>query len=253
LERTLFPVDGFIASLGYGTGDHPAGMALLSAVLLKLFERERSGVGGRVSTSLLAAGAWSNAVLLQARLCDAEFLERRPREEARNFMAVYYRCADDRIFKLAVVDHVQGWPRVCRALGREEWIDDPRYATVEARSGRMPELVRLCDEIIPRHDLEHWKRAFDAEDVPFSVVAEYDEVAEDPQMAATDVFVEVEDPEIGRVRTVSSPLRLDAHPKRPPSTAPRLGEHTRSVLAELGYDEAAIDGMIAAGSVGVRD
>jgi crotonobetainyl-CoA:carnitine CoA-transferase CaiB-like acyl-CoA transferase len=254
MEASLFPLDGWLGSLGYGTGDHPTGMALLSAVLLALLARERSGRGTRVSTSLLASGAWSNAVMIQAKLLGARFLERRPREDARSFTSVYYRAGDRRLFKMAVVDTRRDWPKVCRAIGRPELADDPRYATLEARleEGRMRELIELCDRIFATRPMAYWQRALEAADVPYSVVAGYDDVVADPQMAANGVFVEIDDPQLGRVRTVDTPLQIEGHPKVPRATAPRLGEHTRAVLAELGMAEEEIRTLVERGVVAER-
>jgi crotonobetainyl-CoA:carnitine CoA-transferase CaiB-like acyl-CoA transferase len=247
MEANLFPTDGWLGPLGYGTGDHPTGMALLSAVLLALFARERSGRGTRVSSSLLASGAWSNSVMIQAKLLGARFLERRPREDARSFTSVYYRAGDRRLFKMAVVDTRRDWPKVCRAIGRPELADDPRYATLEERlkEGRMRELIRLCDGIFAAQPMEYWKRALEAADVPYSVVATLDDVIADKQMAANGVFVEIDDPVLGRVRAVDTPLRIEGYPKVTPAPAPRLGEHTRSILAELGLSEQEIKSLVA--------
>lgn len=250
IEATMFPIDGWLGPIGYGTGDHPSGMSLFGAVMLALFARERTGEGGRVTTSLLANGAWSNAVLIQARLCDAQFHERRPREEAPNFVGVYYKAGDGRVFKMTVVNTEQGWPRICRAIGRPDLIDDPRYATLEARSERMPELIRLCDEIFEQHDMDYWHEALEKADVPHSVIATYDDVVDDPQMKANDVFVEVDDPVLGRpVRTTQSPITLDHHAKVPPDSAPRLGEHSREILSELDLDGESIDRLLECGVV----
>ena len=245
MEANMFPLDGWLGPLGYGTGDHPTGMALLSAVLMALLARERSGRGTRVSCSLLASGAWSNAVMLQAKLLGATFLERRPREEARSFTSVYYRAGDRRLFKMAVVDTQRDWPKVCRAIGRPDLADNPRYATLEERvkEGRMGELIGICDAIFARQPMAVWRRALEEADVPFSVVATFDDVIADPQMAANRVFVEMDDPVLGRVRTVDTPMRIEGHPKVPPAPAPRLGEHTRAILAELGLDEREIDAL----------
>ena len=125
LEATLFPIEGWLGPLGYGTGDHPSGMALFGAVMLALFKRQTSGEGCRVSTSLLANGVWSNSIIIQARRCEAQFHERRPREEALNFTGVYYKAGDERIFKIVIVNGEQGWPRVCKAIGREDFMEDP--------------------------------------------------------------------------------------------------------------------------------
>jgi crotonobetainyl-CoA:carnitine CoA-transferase CaiB-like acyl-CoA transferase len=245
LEANLFPLDGWPGHVGYGAGDHPAGLALFSAVLLALFARERTGRGTRVTTSLLASGAYANAVMIQAKLLGAQFQERRPREDARSFTSVYYRAADQRAFKMAIVSTERDWPRVCRAIGRPELAADPRYATLADRlqEGRMRELIGICDAVFATQPMAYWMRALEAADVPYSVVAGYDEVVSDPQMAANGVFMELDDPVFGRVKSVDSPMQVESHPKGERRTAPRLGEHTREVLAELGFGSEEIDAL----------
>ena len=246
MEANAFPIDGWLGHLGYGTGDHPGGMALLSAVLMALFARERSGKGTRVSSSLLANGAWSNSIMIQARLVEAKFQERRPREEARNVTSVYYRAGDRRIFKIAIVDSQRDWPKLCRAIGRADLIDDPRYATLEQRTkdGRMRELIQICDQVFATQPVEHWKRVLDREDLPHSIVANYDDVVTDQQMEVNGVFLEIDDPELGRVRTVDSPLNIESHPKVARKSAPRIGEHTREILAEIGITDGEVDALV---------
>jgi len=252
MEANLFPLEGWLGPLGYGTGDHPTGMALLSAVLMALLARERTGRGTRVSCSLLASGAWSNAVLIQAKLLGAQFLERKPREEARSFTSVYYRAGDRRLFKMAIVDTQRDWPKVCKAIGRPELANDPRYATLADRvkDGRMRELIQICDQVFATEPMETWQRRLAECDVPHSVVATLDDVIADRQMAANGVFVEIEDPLLGRMRTVDSPMKIDDYPKEPRSGAPRLGEHTREILAEAGFDANEIDSWIGSRVVG---
>ncbi len=245
MEANLFPTQGWLGSLGYGAGDHPTGMALLSAVLLALLARERTGRGTRVSCSLLASGAWSNSVMIQAKLLGAQFLERRPREDARSFTSVYYRAADRRLFKMAVVDTQRDWPKVCLAIGRPELASDPRYATLEARmkEGRMRELIQLCDRIFASQTMQYWQRSLEEADVPYSMVATLDDVVADKQMAANGVFVEIDDPELGRVLSVDTPLQIEGYPKITRTPAPRLGEHTCAILAELGLSEHEIKSL----------
>ena len=249
MEATLFPIEGWLGPLGYGTGDHPSGMALFGAVMLALFKRQTSGEGCRVSTSLLANGAWSNSIIIQARQCEALFHERRPREEAINFSGVYYKASDERIFKMTIVNSEQGWPRVCKAVGREDLLDDPRFSTLEVRLEHMAELIALLDELFARHEMEHWQHELDEADVPYSVVANYDDVVADEQMAANGVFVEIDDPEFGRIRTATSPLQIDGHQKVTPLPAPRRGENNREVLAGLGLEPNEIDRLLDNGIV----
>jgi formyl-CoA transferase len=252
IEANLFPTEGWLGNFGYGTGDHASGMALLSAVMMALFARERTGRGTRVSCSLLASGAWANAVLIQAKLLGAEFLERRPRENPRNFTSVYYRAGDRRLFKMVIVDTQRDWPKVCRAIGRPELAADPRYATLEERmhDGRMSELVQLCDGIFAGQPMAYWQRRLEEADVPYTIVASLDDVVADKQMAANGVFVEVDDPVLGRVRSVDTPLRIEGQPKAAPRPAPRLGEHSRAILGELGLGGPEIDSLVARKVIG---
>jgi crotonobetainyl-CoA:carnitine CoA-transferase CaiB-like acyl-CoA transferase len=249
LENTMFPVEGWLGPIPYGSGDHPTGMTLLAAVLMALYRRERTGEGCRVTTSLLANGAWSNAIVIQARLLGATFHPKRPRENPLNFAAVYYLPRDQRPFKFTIIDHDAGWPRLCHAAGLPELVDQPRYATKAARGEVTGELVAIFDRAFAARDLDEWRRRFEEHDVPFSVLATYDDIVEDEQMIANDVFVEVDDARCGRVRTVDSPIAIDGVAKTPPRRAPRLGEHGREILAEAGFAGDEIASLVAQGVV----
>src|SRR5262249_53386469 len=121
--------------------------------------------------------------------------------------------------------------------------EDPRYATMEARKeeGRAPELIKIFDAAFAAQPMAHWEKKLREADVPFSLVVNYDEVVADAQMAANRVFKEIEDPVLGRLRTVDSPMHLEGHPKEPPRPVPRLGEHTREILEELGVPKNEIE------------
>jgi crotonobetainyl-CoA:carnitine CoA-transferase CaiB-like acyl-CoA transferase len=188
--------------------------------------------------------------VIQARLLGATFHPKRPRENPLNFASVYYLSRDQRPFKFTIIDHDVGWPKLCRAAGLAELIEQPRFATKPARALVTGELVALFDRAFAQHDLDDWRRRFEEHDVPFSPLATYDDVVEDEQMIANEVFVEVEDERLGRVRTVASPIALDGVEKPPPTRAPRLGEHGREILAAAGFARAEIEALIEQGVVG---
>jgi len=249
IEAQAFPIDGWLSGFPYGSGDRPTGMNLLTAVLLALLARERTGKGARVSTSLLASGAWANSTMISAALCGARFNEKVPRERAYNFTYIYYMPKDGRPFKLNIHDYAKGWAPFCRAVERTDLIDDPRFATIDVRVQHMAELIAIFDQEIAKHDLAHWVRAFNEHDIPFSPISGYDEIAADPQMAATDVFVEVDHPRFGSFRTVDSPFTVEGSEKVKAGPAPELGAHTRLILAEMGYPEEKIRTLFDRGVV----
>ncbi len=248
-EDQVFPLEGWLSSIPYGSGDRPSGMNLLCAVLMALIARGKTGKGSKVTTTLLGSGAWSNGTMIQAALCGAEFHEKVPREKAYNFTYIYYRPKDGRPFKLNIHDHEKGWAPFCRAMGRPDLINDPRFATIDVRVGNMAELIAIFDGIIAQQDLAYWVRVLTEHDIPFSPIFNYADVAKDPQMDAAGVFVEVEHPRFGRFRTIDSPFTVEGSSKVKPGPAPALGEHTRQVLAQMGYPEEKIQELLRKGIV----
>ena len=229
-----------------GFGDHPTAITLVSAILLALYRRERTGKGGKVWTTLMHSGVWSNSSMVQGALLGTAQPPRWTRAAAPNPFVNHYRASDGRRFIFCLLDPGNDWPKLCRALGRPEFETDPRWATKEARLAANEAFIALLDAEFAQHPLEEWKRRFARHDVLYGIVPDNVEVANDQQMAANGVFLP-----LGHegLRTVASPMHLDGEAKRPAAMPPGVGEHTRQVLAELGYSEAEIAAMEREGVV----
>ncbi len=247
LESSVMTPDGRLGPIPAGSGDHPSALALFGAIVLALFARERTGRGLRVSTSLLAAGTWANATTIQAQLCGAQFHPKWTRETAPSFGAVYYRTRDERFLKFSLVNPVKLWPRFCHAVGHPELIDDPCFATLESRHRRAPELIATFDRAFARHDAAYWLKQLQAHDLPFAILATYPDVAGDPQATANHLFPAFDHPRFGRLQTVDNPISVAGVDKAPPRAAPELGQHTREILADVGYSLAEIADLLARG------
>jgi crotonobetainyl-CoA:carnitine CoA-transferase CaiB-like acyl-CoA transferase len=126
----------------------------------------------------------------------------------------------------------------CRASGRPEVAEDPRFATVAARLGNLPALARLLTadlaQAIGKLTREEALARFSAEDVPCGVVRELDELHTDRQIVTNRTFVEREHPICGRLREPRPPARFGPEPLEPASPAPSLGQHTDEILREIG-------------------
>ncbi len=229
-------------------GDHPSSIALFGAIALALFDRERTGKGRRVRSSLLANGAWSNSILLQAALCGGSSYSVPPRSHSMNALVCPYVCADGRGLYLAMVQEAVEWERFTEAVGKPELRADPRYEDLPSRRANAPSLVTILDAVFADKPLAHWRAELDRHTVTFGVIARIDELPDDPQLNANGIFRAVEGDDVRPgLRTVDSPLHLDGVAKRPAGRAPELGEHGREVLRGLGYPDERIDALVRDG------
>ena len=229
-----------------GMGDHPTAVALFGAIMAALYRRERTGKGGAVSTSLLANGLWSNGLWMQAVMCDADFSVRLRRGQ-RGPLTELYKCRDGRWFMLALLNYQREWPLLAQCVGHPEWVEDPRFATPEARKENAPELLRLLEEIFVTADWEDWRTRFTEATITFGPIAQPGDHLECAQVAANGLLPEIEGAD--GLRTVDSPIRMAGEQKRRPHRAPAIGEHSKQVLADFGYDENEIATMIESGAV----
>ena len=233
-----------------GMGDHPSAMTLFGAVMLALYQRERTGRGAKVSSSLLSNGAWANAVLIQAALSGATFVPRPPRERALNALLNLYQSRDGRWFVLTLLREEREWGRLARAIGREDLLTDARFATMAARHANSTALVKVLDEVFAGKDWPEWRGILEAHRITFGPMARITEAGDDRQMVAAETIVPLEIPDRPGMRTVMSPIQVSGQSKVPPRRAPELGEHTCDVLRSVGYDDAALQRLRATGALG---
>jgi crotonobetainyl-CoA:carnitine CoA-transferase CaiB-like acyl-CoA transferase len=163
-----------------------------------------------------------------------------------------YRTGDDRWFFLVGVEAGRHLPRVLAAIGRPELLREERFGTARAISKNRREFLPILDAAFAAHPLAHWVEVFDEHDVWWAPVQTPAEVLDDPQARAAGAWVEIEGVRIeGRpVESVDSPVRFGGVTRTVVPGPPRAGQDTREVLAELGYDDAAIEALTADSGTG---
>ncbi len=230
-----------------GTGDHPVSLALFGSIMLALYQRQMTGRGTKVSTSLMATGAWSNSCQIQAALVGAEFPTRRTRFTVLNPLVNQYQTRDGQRFIFCCLDATHDWGRICRAIGRPELINDPRYLSFQSRSEHNQEIVAILDEAIGSKTMAEWEVLFHEQGIVWGLIPTMDGVASDLQMKSGGVFADLAHPQHGNLQTVNNPLNVHGIAKESAKLAPAVGEHSLEILRSLGYEETAIEEMIQRG------
>lgn len=233
LAHTLVPPDELPPSLRSGMGDHTTGVALLSGVLAKLLERERTGQGGLVATSLMRTGmytlGWDIGIVLRYGKREST----RPRTRSRGPLVNCYRAGDGRAFWLLLLEADRHWPKLLAALDDPDLAADDRFTDAKQRLANSEALVTELDEAFAKYPFDDLVARFDAHDVWWAPINSIFDVIADPQAQANGAFIDMtphegEDP----YRAVNGPIDFGGYAFRP-GRVPRLGEHTAEVLAEL--------------------
>jgi crotonobetainyl-CoA:carnitine CoA-transferase CaiB-like acyl-CoA transferase len=216
-----------------GMGDHMAGMTLAAAVCAALVARDRTGAGQLVTTSLYRQGTYTVSFDLNTYLLTGHTIAIGQRESMANPCMNNYAAGNGRRFWIVGLEADRHWPALCRAVGRTDWLTDPRFADARARAANARELIAELDQIFATKPLEEWAEVFATEpDFFWSPINSIEDVMADEQFHAAGGIVGVPDGD-GTVPMVATPADFHGTPWAPRSTAPELGEHTDEVLAEL--------------------
>ena len=230
--------------------DRSVGLHIVNAVCAALYHREKSGKGQRVDVpmfeSLLQtvmgehmggytylpglgekAGALGYARMLAK--------ERRPYETKDGYVCV-------------LVYNDKQWRAFFDLIGRPELLDDPKFATQEARSRDFAGAYALVAAEMAKRSTNEWIAALEAADIPVQRMNSLADIVNDPHLAAIGYFRSIEHPTEGRIRSMAVPSEWSESAPEYRRHAPRLGEHTREVLRQAGLDESTIEQMIAGGA-----
>ena len=222
-----------------GMGDHPTGMALYGAIMTALYKRERTGEGSEVSTSLMSNGAWANGVFIQAALMDVEFPDR-PELLPRHPFYDFYTTKDEREFALGMINSRIEWPKLADILDRKDWIDRELFDFENPFDNADILRAELSDEFKNRK-LKEVDELLRNSAVTYGVLGRTTDHREDSQFLETETLVPLEHESFENLYTVNSPFHIVGEKKINFSRAPKIGEHTEQVLAEMGYESSDLE------------
>jgi len=224
--------------------DKTTAVTAAQAITAALFARERSGIGQHVKLAMLDTMI---AYLWPEGMSGYTFVGREVAgSRAQLAQDLIFRTSDGFITTGAVSD--TEWQGMCRALEHEEWLSDPRFLTPQDRVVNVKERLHLMAAVLVTRRSQEWLARLDANGVPCAPVLERHEVFEQEQVKVNGTVAEYEHPVAGRIRQPRPAARFDRTPAEPTRHAPLLGEHTREILAELGFDadDASLAGVVPA-------
>jgi crotonobetainyl-CoA:carnitine CoA-transferase CaiB-like acyl-CoA transferase len=240
----------------FGFGDQACGLLSAYGVVAALYRRARTGEGGFVTSSLLDGSVlFSSDTVLVGEPGHTEVRKRPPLDvQQTGFGALHrlYRARDDEWIQLAAVTDAH-WRALCPLVGRPELVDDPWFATVKSRAANRAELEEILEPVFASRTALAWLQWCDEAGVPCEISVD--------TIGGELVMFDADNVRLGLVREYEHPLTgrtvLPGHfvtfpdtAETPSSPPPLLGEHSREILGELGYDDAAVDRLIAEGVVG---
>jgi crotonobetainyl-CoA:carnitine CoA-transferase CaiB-like acyl-CoA transferase len=242
-EDNSAPIRAGVSILDLGTG---VWMAL--GILAALVERQRSGRGQRVDASLFQTGI----MLMSYHLLYREFTGANPKPQGSRHTAFApygaYRAADGAI--MIGVSSDKAFRRLCEALEKPEWFDDPRFRTNTDRVRNSDVLEELMCEVLGTKSVSHWSGVLDEHDVANDPVQNPEQVLADRQVAALRQLAEVTLGEQAPALLSRLPIGLSMTPPEIQGPPPAVGEHTREILREAGYQAAEIDDLLRTGVCG---
>jgi crotonobetainyl-CoA:carnitine CoA-transferase CaiB-like acyl-CoA transferase len=207
------------------------------AITAALFARERTGEGQHIRLAMLdtmIAYLWPEA-MTQYTVVGREATTADPTARPD----LIFETADGYITVGTISD--SEWQGFCAASGRSGLAEDPRFNTPGGRAANATERILLMAQIIKERPATEWLERLDANDVPSAPVLRRNEVIANEQVVARELIVELDHPDIGLVRQPQPAARFDRTPAQIGGPAPRIGEHSATILAELGFGAAEIE------------
>ncbi len=230
--------------VGIPIADLTSGLLLAQAIILALYDRERTGKGQWVHTSLIEAQIFMLDFQAARWLMKGEVAKQAGNDHPTSIPTGVFPTSDGYINIAASGDKM--WKRFALAVGAPQLIEHPEHATPSLRSQNRKALNQRIGEVTKTNTSAHWIEALNKAGVPCGPINTIDKTFAEPQVQHLGIARPVKHPKLGDIKVVGQPINMSAAPQPAAlKPTPELGQHTDEVLAGLGYDGAAIAALRA--------
>ncbi|WP_240689494.1 CaiB/BaiF CoA-transferase family protein [Ammoniphilus sp. YIM 78166] len=232
--------NGRPVKVGIPIHDIGAGITALYHVLFAYIHRMKTGEGQYIDVSLVESGlAWT---VWEAAAYFGEGEVPSPNGSRHRRIAPYQGYRTQTGYILIGVVNAKMWERFCRyVVEKEEWIKDPRFATVNDRVTHVDELESAMEEVLLQQPSEYWLERLEVQGIPCGPIYTYDEVLQNEQTIHREMILEYEHPVAGPMKTLGFPAKMSRTPAHFRMPAPSLGQHSELILKQLDYTEEEIE------------
>jgi crotonobetainyl-CoA:carnitine CoA-transferase CaiB-like acyl-CoA transferase len=227
-------------------GDHTTSMSAAAGICAALVEAQRTGKGRLVEASLFRTGLYAMGSDFAIQLFFGRIASTKSRTEQIVPISNFYQTKDGHWICTVARQGDVDWVPMCKVIDREDLAEDPRFTTSKARRQNMGEVIALIDEGFAKYTKAEISERLDAHSIAWAPVQTLGEVAEDPQAFASGAIVQTPSSkgDGSTYASPASPVRFPGADDGPKGPSPRMGQHTREVLAGLGIAEAEIDALL---------
>jgi crotonobetainyl-CoA:carnitine CoA-transferase CaiB-like acyl-CoA transferase len=234
--------------VGIPIADLTSGLLLAQAILIALLQRESTGVGQWVHTSLIEAQIFMLDFQAARWLIKGEVAKQAGNDHPTGIPTGVFPTADGHINIAASGDNL--WKRFCQAMGTPELLDHPEHASGALRSQNRKAVNERIGAITRTRTSAEWIAALNKAGVPCGPINTIDQTFAEPQVQHLGIAKAIHHPTLGDIKVVGQPINLSAAPQpKELKPSPDLGEHTDDVLQSLGFDKKAIEDLHARGVV----